>query len=725
MGACLTGRVEGVEQMGNDADMRNALVEHWTSYFKSHDSSYSDASKPIFPHAYQALTRIPAIFDTLMDLEHAYSLAVAANLDETRILRQDLLQRLGLEHNSGGAIPSEIDEQLMIFDALRESLLIELRHEQKAEYQDFVLKIHNELLLLVNQPPAESATVPFDVHFKNADALESSFPKLIEDGTRAMEGAVGKMRRMPSESMMKVGSLESLIKSTPHSRVSSENQSVSSSPMEFKEELVNDQPISPSDLELIRLTTEIEEMGFSKDQANAALSLSNRDVQNAIITLLENPDRVEQHIQSLRSKARSELPKDSAQSGHQHRSNSTIPSRKPQKGSTQTTSLHKSSSSSSLRRSHSNASVKDKLDLLTARYPNSSPLSRKQTAANGSGESIESEFSPLNFIQQQQAKISSDFANVAAAFNANESGKQLANIQKGFTNFLGKAMEALHIDPTITSLPVDESTALGRDEEMSESFTAYFGTQVQTMYTFRVTAVPSLGSVFLSGTVGGEVMRAVMAQTAAGLYSDSLSGCVLLVKKSELFGYGIGKTANQDIIRHCKQRTEFHFDDIELQLKKAIEECPIDNLGNPMICDGDFFVTRHSNIPEVHVLFHLIIPETRAAVAEFSSQTDVMLGYRNILKLARDYKILNLTIPVIFQPAVEEDNGTGKVVRQIETIFKCTRGAIIEDSRSQKHSGENAGLDKRSGSYQFALVTNQPQHFQAACEKLSDVFKIS
>ncbi|KAJ3199911.1 hypothetical protein HDU82_009326 [Entophlyctis luteolus] len=682
MGACLTGRVEGVEQMGNDADMRNALVEHWTSYFKSHDSSYSDASKPIFPHAYQALTRIPAIFDTLMDLEHAYSLAVAANLDETRILRQDLLQRLGLEHNSGGAIPSETDEQLMIFDALRESLLIELRHEQKAEYQDFVLKIHNELLLLVNQPPAESATVPFDVHFKNADALESSFPKLIQDGTRAMEGAVGKMRRMPSESMMKVGSLESLIKSTPHSRVSSENQSVSSSPMvpELKEELVNDQPISPSDLELIRLTTEIEEMGFSKDQANAALSLSNRDVQNAIITLLENPDRVEQHIQSLRSKAR---------------------------------------------RSHSNASVKDKLDLLTARYPNSSPLSRKQTAANGSGESIESEFSPLNFIQQQQAKISSDFANVAAAFNANESGKQLANIQKGFTNFLGKAMEALHIDPTITSLPVDESTALGRDEEMSESFTAYFGTQVQTMYTFRVTAVPSLGSVFLSGTVGGEVMRAVMAQTAAGLYSDSLSGCVLLVKKSELFGYGIGKTANQDIIRHCKQRTEFHFDDIELQLKKAIEECPIDNLGNPMICDGDFFVTRHSNIPEVHVLFHLIIPETRAAVVEFSSQTDVMLGYRNILKLARDYKILNLTIPVIFQPPVEEDNGTGKVVRQIETIFKCTRGAIIEDSRSQKHSGENAGLDKRSGSYQFALVTNQPQLFQAACEKLSDVFKIS
>ncbi|KAJ3056484.1 hypothetical protein HDU99_007401, partial [Rhizoclosmatium hyalinum] len=55
----------------------------------------------------------------------------------------------------------------------------------------------------------------------------------------------------------------------------------------------------------------------------------------------------------------------------------------------------------------------------------------------------------------------------------------------------------------------------------------------------------------------------------------------------------------------CRQATEFHFDDVEIQIKKAMDA----REGGGVVQEGDFFVTKHSNIPQVHVLFHLIVGE--------------------------------------------------------------------------------------------------------------------
>ncbi|KAJ3380889.1 hypothetical protein HDU80_001975 [Chytriomyces hyalinus] len=387
-------------------------------------------------------------------------------------------------------------------------------------------------------------------------------------------------------------------------------------------------------------------------------------------------------------------------------------------------------------------------------------------------------FSPFAFIQQKQAKISADLAALtgatvksgntdsAHAASGVTPNQQLNNFQKGFTSFLGKAMEALHIEPmqsSETDAP-DKSYA-----ERSESFTAYFGTQVRTMYTIRLSIVPSLSDAVLrsDNSAQEQILR---AQTAASLYSNNLSGCVLLLSPSQVEGYAYGTTVNQAFISRCREATEFHFEDFEIQWKRALDKCPLDDFGNPVLKEGDFFVTRHSNLPQIHVLFHLIVSD-EAAQTELSSVSPVMVGYRNILKLAHMRDINHIFVPILFQternqnqtrsnassathsptrsisdqidartPLNSTFENTAALAKQTEAVLKSTKGLIMEQTRSIKHSGDSRGVDTRSRSIQFVVPLDScgssvaaggvemgsavvEEGFQVICGKISDVFR--
>ena len=60
--------------------------------------------------------------------------------------------------------------------------------------------------------------------------------------------------------------------------------------------------------------------------------------------------------------------------------------------------------------------------------------------------------------------------------------------------------------------------------------------------------------------------------------------------------------------QRCKESTEFHFDDIDYQLKVIEDDFVRSAPGDAIpIREGDFFITRHSNLPLVHIVFHLVI----------------------------------------------------------------------------------------------------------------------
>lgn len=61
---------------------------------------------------------------------------------------------------------------------------------------------------------------------------------------------------------------------------------------------------------------------------------------------------------------------------------------------------------------------------------------------------------------------------------------------------------------------------------------------------------------------------------------------------------------------------------------------------------GSFYVTRHSNLSEVHSVFHLVCDDT-LLLNDINSRHAVILGVRNILKACFKYDIVTLTIPLL------------------------------------------------------------------------------
>ena len=56
-------------------------------------------------------------------------------------------------------------------------------------------------------------------------------------------------------------------------------------------------------------------------------------------------------------------------------------------------------------------------------------------------------------------------------------------------------------------------------------------------------------------------------------------------------------------------------------------------------------MTRHSNLSEVHAVFHLVADDS--LLGDINSRHAVILGLRNILKACFKYDIITITIPLL------------------------------------------------------------------------------
>ena len=70
--------------------------------------------------------------------------------------------------------------------------------------------------------------------------------------------------------------------------------------------------------------------------------------------------------------------------------------------------------------------------------------------------------------------------------------------------------------------------------------------------------------------------------------------------------------------------------------------------------NGDVYITRHSNLAEAHVVFHLVTDDSvrtagsgTSTSAELSSRHPVILAYRNVLKACFRCDIHTITLPLL------------------------------------------------------------------------------
>jgi len=70
---------------------------------------------------------------------------------------------------------------------------------------------------------------------------------------------------------------------------------------------------------------------------------------------------------------------------------------------------------------------------------------------------------------------------------------------------------------------------------------------------------------------------------------------------------------------------------------------------------GDFYVTRHSNLSEVHVVFHLVSDDSVSVTSsELTSRHPIISACRNVLKLCFRYDIRHITLPLLLVHEMNE-----------------------------------------------------------------------
>ncbi|KAH9501316.1 hypothetical protein DERF_012170 [Dermatophagoides farinae] len=221
--------------------------------------------------------------------------------------------------------------------------------------------------------------------------------------------------------------------------------------------------------------------------------------------------------------------------------------------------------------------------------------------------------------------------------------------------------------------------------EMQESYTINLGSQLKTTHNLRLIAANMLK--FCSN-----VSTPHRIQTAMSLYSNSLSAVVLLADESLT---------------------------TDLNRLKPVNEQKQKNGQNYRLKTGDVYITRHSNLSEAHVVFHIVTDDS-IRHSEINSRHPVILGLRNILKIAYIYDIANIYLPLLLLDQMYEDITIQWCLKRAELILKCVKGFMIEMSSLLSIS------DSENKTIQFVVPKGISQElFTALSSIFPTVFRLS
>ncbi|XP_076878128.1 ferry endosomal RAB5 effector complex subunit 3 isoform X2 [Brachyhypopomus gauderio] len=235
--------------------------------------------------------------------------------------------------------------------------------------------------------------------------------------------------------------------------------------------------------------------------------------------------------------------------------------------------------------------------------------------------------------------------------------------------------------------------------QLEESFTIHLGAQLKTMHNLRLLRANVLDFCKHRhhGSGGAKLRR---LQTALSLYSSSLCGLVLLVDNRVNSYSGI----KRDFATVSKECTDFHFPRLSEQLEviqqvvlyaraqrssKQKEQPEMTKSGanedknknierNPSnILPGEFYITRHSNLSEVHVVFHLCVDDNVRS-GNLTARDLAIMGLRNILKVCCTHDITTITVPLLLVHDMAEEMTIPWCLKRAELVFKCVKGFMME-----------------------------------------------
>ncbi|XP_039267447.2 FERRY endosomal RAB5 effector complex subunit 3-like isoform X1 [Styela clava] len=242
------------------------------------------------------------------------------------------------------------------------------------------------------------------------------------------------------------------------------------------------------------------------------------------------------------------------------------------------------------------------------------------------------------------------------------SGKQ---VQKG-------SKSAVTNDSLVENVDEISSDGNFNAARLEESFTINLGAQMKTMHNIRLIAAPILQYCRHSNQSGD--VQAQRLQTILSLYSNSLSGLILLSDNSIDSVSGL----KSEFSSICEESTEFHFP----QYREQLTEIKSRSVADGTFQDGDFYVTKHSNLSKVHIVFHLAANTSSLRSSEssatMSSRHSVILGLRHILKVMSSHDVGTLSVPILLCHELSAKNDEAWIVKRAELVMKCLKGFMME-----------------------------------------------
>lgn len=100
----------------------------------------------------------------------------------------------------------------------------------------------------------------------------------------------------------------------------------------------------------------------------------------------------------------------------------------------------------------------------------------------------------------------------------------------------------------------------------------------------------------------------------------------------------------------------------------------------PHLFSGEFYISRHSNLSEVHAVFHLCVDDNVRS-GNITARDPAIMGLRNILKVCCTHDITTITIPLLLVHKMSEvraagvrrwDAWTGRLGRWCDNIVEVT-----------------------------------------------------
>lgn len=286
---------------------------------------------------------------------------------------------------------------------------------------------------------------------------------------------------------------------------------------------------------------------------------------------------------------------------------------------------------------------------------------------------------------------------------------------------------------SVQSTPVgDEFSTTEHELRLEESFTILLGAQKKSTHNLRLICGNVLDLCKHKTRPGGSVLsQPHRIQTALSLYSETLAGVILLVEDRLNTYSGIMKHFS----RICQQSgTEFHFPDLDKQLcliqqmfekrdrnRSNASEYQLhpsaDVALRPLTLNtGDIYITRHSNLSEVHVVFHLVVDDSVKS-STISTRNPVIVGLRNALHTAVRHSITTITIPLLLFHEMTEEMTVSWCMKRAELMFKCVKGFIMECSTWS--GAESLNL-------QFMVPKGiSEEMFTSFSQMLSGIFRVS